>query len=161
MNSDTYEPVNRLLNFAVEALAAHFWPHGFDFGHPTPESLEQLTARIEQHGRVLVSDEYCDKTIFGYPETNIAFRAWHDWVHYTYQYPFSEAGELQVYKRQAYHLANFCYRHGLPNMRHYLYAETIGQIEYNNNHAGAFPTDQRAFTLAYLQHPQDAIRGDY
>ena len=99
---------------------------------------------------MLVWSGASEHTIFGEPEINWAFRAWHDWCHYYGAHAFTPEGERAVFRMQCSHLLLF-YGDSLRT-RHWiklLRAEVIGQQDYFYKH-GHFPYDQRAFVEAYL-----------
>ena len=101
----------------------------------------------DPNGHIVVSSEYSDSSIYGSPENNHAFRAWHDRTHLRLDRGFDDEGEYYVGNAQvnAVHRA----RHDDTSLRNEdamaIYYDTIGQIEYRNTHYGAFPTNQRAF----------------
>ena len=49
---------------------------------------------------MVVAREGADNTIFGAPEVNYAFRAWHDWCHWMGGFDFSLYGECATCNMQ-------------------------------------------------------------
>jgi hypothetical protein len=86
----------------------------------------------------------CGNTIFGDPQVNIMFRAWHDYIHITKQLDFSPINEAAVAFIQASELPwDWWYEKQL------IIAEVVGQV-VNHERTGQFNHDQRAFTLNLL-----------
>ncbi len=150
---DRRNPLDRAFNVAVNHMASKIFPSGFDVSDNAPQDHETLFALLNAGRRMLVWSGGSDRTIFDCPSTNHAFRAWHDWCHWTGSHPFTPLGEFQVYKMQRDHLTEL---YGFATIRHWnwhkiLYTEIIGQLEYQREH-GEFPDDQRAFADEYLLH---------
>ncbi len=137
-------------NAAVMTLANKVCPTGYDISEKAPASLDDLNFAIATTRRITVDSRNSDNTIFGCPEHNWAFRAWHDWTHWITQAPFDLDGELAVAHRQCQDLA-LVFGHGPQTERwqRYIMAEVYGQACYLNRY-GEYPTDQVAFDLAYL-----------
>lgn len=146
------------LNIAINAIAARLFPAGYDVAEDAPNDFEALKKHVATTGRMLVWSGGSDQTIFGDPETNWAFRAWHDWHHVNRNLPFTPEGEQAVVEWQINDLLKV-YGDGEQVQRwaRILRCEVDGQVEYQNNHDGAFPKDQRAFTQAYLANPAAAV----
>lgn len=137
------------LNAAVLHLAALNNPRGYGVSADAPNSYDALVACFEADGRITVWDGGSDETIFGDPEVNYAFRAWHDAGHLKLAAAFDRAGEAQVC---AWQCAQLVAANGPAKAARWctiLQAEIIGQADYCAEH-GDFPTDQFAFDLAYL-----------
>src|SRR4051794_37526600 len=92
---------------AVVAMAHKVCPSGYLVGAGCPQSYEELIARLDAGKGMFVFDGGCDRTIYGCPEVNYAFRAWHDWCHWSGGHDFSYAGEAAVYRMQCDHLVRF------------------------------------------------------
>jgi hypothetical protein len=152
------QPLSLAFNAAVMTLANRCNPGGYDVSPDAPSSLEALTAYIAKHGRMCVSDENSDNTIYGDAEHNFAFRAWHDWCHWHLQAAFNPEGEALVCAYQKGMLLQF----GYGTKFHVLIdAEITGQLQYQKYY-GSFPSNQLAFTLGYLNGRLDiaALRVD-
>lgn len=137
------QPLSQAFNAAVQTIANKLNPCGYDiddFPHRVaPSSLRQLNWHIEIFGRILVSGEHCDNTIY-------AFRAWHDWTHWHLQAEFTPEGERAVCEEQKRHLHKLGFGTKFDVL---IDCEVVGQLEYQARY-GEFPRDQYAFTLGYL-----------
>ena len=138
-----YKPFSIALNVATQQMVTNLFPTGYDISKDAPETLEDLCQHIRDTGRMLVSSENCEGTIFGSAEINMDFRAWHDWCHWYLQAPFTREGEALACAEQQRHLKV----KGLGDDR----AKALLDIEVNEQafhyeRHGAFPTNQRAFT---------------
>ena len=140
-------------NAAVVSMAARLFPKGFnvsgvDSDTAAPDTLVKLNAVIAA-GRMIVDGANSAATIFADPETNYAFRAWHDWTHWYLQAPFSVAGECAVACQQIADLAAIYGRAFADRYKSLIYAEVIGQaLAYDIS--GMFPADQIGFDAAFL-----------
>src|SRR5208337_2128711 len=137
-------------NAAVLTICNRVLPGGFDVSDAAPETYEELVALLDAGGRMLVYSGGSERTIYGDPEVNFAFRAWHDWCHWRGRYDFSHEGERAACAMQGDHLVTL---YGASpqtlRWRRILQAEIIGQRDYFDQH-GAFPQDPRTFVAAYL-----------
>jgi hypothetical protein len=104
-----------------------------------PTSLSELMERWPGIGPVPVSGEHAEHTIWGHPDLNAIFRAWHDSLHVLDGREFSPEGELAVARL---HL-RVC---DTPGEHNILWAETEGQSAFHRAH-GVFPRLQRAFVV--------------
>ena len=148
---DDGAPFNVKFNVAVRRMAELVCPAGYDvLDNGAPYNLQSLNDYVRLHHRIGVSRRYSDNTIFGCPETNWAFRAWHDWTHFIIQAPFTLDGELAVAHRQIEDLVRV-YGHGAEtrDFAKLIMCEVYGQASYHVEH-GEFPADQRAFTRNWL-----------
>jgi hypothetical protein len=102
------------------------------------------------HHRIVVWSGASDATIFGDPEVNYTFRAWHDWCHWRGRLPFDFKGEQGVCEMQCGHLLSL---YGDSNRTRrwcrIVDAEVIGQRLYFDRF-GRLPSDQYDFVVAYL-----------
>jgi hypothetical protein len=106
-----------------------------------PATFEALKG--QSVGSLVVWAGASDKTIYGDPTVNHAFRAWHDSLHLALNAPFTLQGERIVALEQARLI-------GGETFGHIIMAEVVGQAEYFAL-TGQFPVDQKAFDLKYLQ----------
>lgn len=137
-------------NAAVLAMAHRLFPSGSEIAEDAPQSYEELVARLDAGKPMLVWSGGSEKTIYGDPEVNYAFRAWHDWCHWRGRHDFSFDGEFAVYRMQTEHLVTVYGKSSRTRWwQRILYAEIIGQREFFNV-LGWFPYDQREFVEAYL-----------
>lgn len=139
----------RRLAIAATHLASRLMPRGFDVGQDAPDTLERINAHVRETGRFLVSSEASERTVYGDAEANYAFRAWHDWTHWRFQFPFTLEGETETAYTQAGHLIAI-YGGSLDtrDMVALLLCEVIGQARHLAE-TGDFPSDQVAFTSAH------------
>jgi hypothetical protein len=151
-------PFDRGFNAAVLHIASRLFPGGFDVSDDAPQTFDALTTQLRGGGRMVVWSGGSERTIFGDPAVNYAFRAWHDWCHWRGRHPFTPAGERACLRAQRRHLLAL-YGDG-PRTRRWialLTAEVLGQQRHFDRH-GRFPDDQRAFVAAYLHDPEAALR---
>ena len=87
-----------------------------------------------------------EATIFGPPENNWLFRAWHDLSHIELGLDFSPMNELQVAFYQAAQLPK-----DWMFERNLILIEVAGQIAYNAVFNDSFPHNQRLFTIEMLE----------
>lgn len=143
-------PFSPQLNAATWTLANCLHPTGWDARDHAPTSLEELNACVQGTGRLAVWNGASGDTIFGDPETNYAFRAWHDWVHWRYQLPFTPDGEAAAAFVQVRHLVS---RYGdgsdVVEMAALVLCEVMGQVRYEKQ-TDAFPVDQRQFAREHV-----------
>lgn len=92
------EPLYPALNKAVEHIVDVLMPDGFD----TTDNEEHCNTyrKLEGYhkatgGRIIVWTGASNRTIFGAPEINHAFRAWHDWCHLVLEADFSQAVSIK------------------------------------------------------------------
>lgn len=88
---------------------------------------------------------------------NHAFRAWHDWCHWSGNHDFSLDGEIATCEMQCRQLVG---RFGdtvrTKRWCAIIRTEIIGQGLYYHRHK-RFPEDQRAFVREYVRDPEAAI----
>lgn len=153
-----YSPriLDRELNAAVIHLADIMNPRGYAVSADAPETFDALAAYAREHGRIAVSSEFSDGTIFGDPEVNYAFRAWHDACHLAGGFAFTLDGEAAACAMQCAQLVALYGQERSATWRAILRAEVNGQAEYVANW-GEFPADQFRFDAAYLRNPEAAL----
>ncbi|WP_448191885.1 hypothetical protein [Azospirillum sp. sgz301742] len=146
-------------DFAVQAIAHRLNPCGFDVSDDAPQDYEAMLHLYNTTGRICVWSGASGRTIFGDPEVNYAFRAWHDWCHIKAHLPFTTAGEHAAAALQCSHIKRF---YGVSlRTQHWCQlvdAEVIGQRRYFERHH-RFPVDQRAFDLTYIQQGPEVALG--
>lgn len=139
------EPLSHPFNIAVWTIANTLHPLGWDVSSEAPSTYEDLVKDVAKRGRFTVWNGASDETIYADPETNFAFRAWHDWVHWRYNLDFSPANERAVAYVQAAHLLRTYGKEWQTNdFVALILAEVIGQAEYKD-HFGDFPHFQVDF----------------
>ena len=119
--------------------------------HEAPSSLDELIDMSTERGHIIVSKGHSDKTIFGEPEFNWAFRAWHDSAHFRINAPFTLEGEIAACEQQ---IKDMVQRYGKSKQTdkwaQMIRIEVIGQAIHFENE-GAFPVDQVAFMQSKLE----------
>ena len=150
--------LDRGFNAAVLHIANRLFPCGFDVRDKAPETFDALKAQVADGGRMVVWSGGSDQTIFGDPEVNYAFRAWHDWCHLAGNHDFTLEGERAASRMQMVHLIEL---YGIDarvaRWCHIINAEVVGQAEHLRD-TGEFPKDQMAFVRSYLgEHTAAAL----
>ena len=125
-----------------------------------PQSLAALYDQTTAHRcprtgalswrEIPVSGAHCERTVWSGSLANVRLRAWHDSLHMDYGLAlFNTRDELAVAKLQVRMVDG-------DRDRAILWADTGGQTLYFDRW-GAFPEDQRAFVLEFLNRPSDAL----
>lgn len=156
------KPMFPAFNVATLHMASLTNPRGWNVSRNAPDTLAKLKARAKRDSRITVSSLHSDQTIYGDPEINYAARAWHDACHILANAGFDDAGERKVCALQQAQLAQVYGGASSLLFRRIIEAEVVGQLEYKAEH-GAFPDDQRSFTLEYLASiliPANEFLGD-
>lgn len=140
-------PFDWAFNIAARHLAALHAP-GWISSDDAPAEYGDLAARFARDGFVTVWTGASEGTVFDDPETNWAFRAWHDAAHIRHALPFTLEGEVAAAYVQAADIVGE-YGDGGDSvaMVSLLLCEVIGQAKWFARH-GAFPADQMAFARA-------------
>lgn len=130
----------------------------FKVSNDAPGTFRELKAHLDTGKRVVVAREGSEQTIFGDPEVNYAFRAWHDWCHWKGGYDFSIEGEMATCNMQIEQLyAIFGVSETTKRWSRYIIAEVIGQRRYYERYR-EYLSDQRAFVTAYMHDPTQALQ---
>lgn len=106
-----------------------------------PDTLAKVFQAYSETGRLVVWAGASDKTVFGCPALNWAFRAWHDSVHMAVMGEFTRQGETLVALEQIVQARRVL---DSPDADKTLWQEVIGQLDYLDKW-GHFPEDQVAF----------------
>jgi hypothetical protein len=147
----TPRPLDPELNRAIIAVANVIFPAGFEVSDDAPDTYEKLKSRLDAGQCMLVWSGASDKTVFGCPEVNWAYRAWHDWCHWQAQLPFTLDGEERAARMQGEQLiALFGDTQQTRRWQRIIHADIVGQGLYAEEH-GHFPSDQSAIVLQSLQ----------
>ncbi|QPC44957.1 hypothetical protein HW532_20990 [Kaustia mangrovi] len=154
-------PLSIILDHCTLFMAKQCWPDGFNVGPDAPSSYKALVREHDKYGFITVFDGGSDHTIFGSPETNIAFRAWHDWCHLHLGADFSSEGEAAAAALQIKHLRQYGREHFIPpaaidHAALLIDAEVNGQNRYYQKHK-KYVKDQRSFAMLYLTNPEHAL----
>ena len=145
-----YPQFNELVHHVVRKLM----PQGYDTTDNMLEvnTPEKLVRYYNATGRIMVWTGASDCTMFGDAETNHAFRAWHDYVHVMYGFPFTQEGEqlvAKVQQRQACSIGSDYTHQERELFCKLIDCEVNGQVAYFHQH-NDFPEDQREFTRQYM-----------
>lgn len=131
--------------------ASRVCPVGFDAVPLAPQTLLECTDYYRRTGRLVISEDNSNDTIYNDPSGNKAFRAWHDWTHVHYQYEFDRAGEYATFLKQCEDMRSHDIEpERLAGLVNVLRCEIVGQFDYKQAN-GAFPQYQRAFTIDYVE----------
>ena len=116
-----------------------------------PETFDELVKVSEQRGQIVVWNGESDNTIFGEPEFNWAFRAWHDSAHIRTGAGFTLDGEKMACEQQ---IEDMFQRYGkserTERWAQMIRIEVIGQAVHFEQ-TGDFPDDQVAFMNDMLE----------
>lgn len=85
-----------LFDDLVGEIARDVLPRGWRACSGSPDTLEEVIRNFERTGDMIVTNSRPRTTVFGSFEKLIAFRAWHDWIHWKYVGEFTLPGELMV-----------------------------------------------------------------
>lgn len=116
------------------------------------QSFDQMVAEFELTGRIRINTGFSEGTIFGIPEVNWMFRAWHDYCHLLTGGNFTLWGESLACLEQ---LAQIHSDASLTDEQRETFSqlvtiEVIGQANYYFE-TGTFPVDQMEFTARALE----------
>jgi hypothetical protein len=90
------EPLDPNLNAAIISIAKRLFPDGFDISAEAPDTYEKLKAHLDAGKRLVVFSGGSARTIYADPAVNHAFRARHDWCHYTGGHDLTFPGEIGI-----------------------------------------------------------------
>lgn len=115
------------------------------------EYFKGLKEQWEKNGQIEIWTGASENTIFGEPQINHFFRAWHDLIHIAYDQPFNFGGESTVATIQCSQLpTDWIFE------RELITAEVLGQNQYYRIHK-EYVVDQRQFAYDYLFNTVEAI----
>src|SRR5215831_8328009 len=129
------EPLDPSFNVTIEHIAHRLFPAGFDVSEQAPHTFDELKTLLDAGKRLIVYSGGSSSTIYAEPRVNYAFRAWHDWSHWTGSHDLSFDGEVGVCRRQQAHLLEL-YGDTEQTRRwcQLVHAEIIGQATYHLYH---------------------------
>lgn len=104
-----------------------------------PSTYKELKESYKKHNKIIIWDGASEKSIWG-RMGNLLFRAFHDYIHATYDLSFLDADEREV-RRVSCNLL-----HLSESQCRILKIEIDSQIDYKNKY-GVFPEDQVAFFI--------------
>jgi len=135
------QPFSNRLNAFIETRAAGLKYNAGNFPEMDFPDFKKLT---EETGYMQISNENCEGTIFGNPEVNVMFRAWHDSIHIQLNEDFGYMAEARVAFAQCAELPNDWHFE-----RQLILCEVIAQAAHHEK-TGNFVADQRKFTIEVL-----------
>ena len=148
-------PMFPRFNAAVIHICDRVNPRGY-FLMPdklAPRTLAQLIeAEHMAGGRMPVSKGNSLFTIYGDPEVNYQFRAWHDRTHMLIGAEFNRAGEARVCAAMQADCAKIYGAKEAKLFALILDAEINGQAAYFDAY-GRFPKDQRQYMAGHTHYP--------
>ena len=150
-------PLDPAFNAVVVRIASRLFPAGFDVSEKAPHTFDELKSLLDADKRLVVYSGGSSSTIYADPQVNYAFRAWHDWSHWTGNHDLSFEGEIAVCRQQQAHL--FELYNDTEQTRRWcklVCAEIIGQATYHLCYK-RFPNNQRGFVEAFLENPMNAL----
>ncbi len=113
-------------------------------------TFESITEYYCKNSKFIIWRGGSNNTIFGTPEMNHKFRAWHDYHHIIHNIPFTSEGEYRVYMHQIDDINPYCDTiDKFKRCCNILDIEINGQVKYFEQHE-YFPEDQRAFMRKQL-----------
>ncbi len=143
------KPLNIGFNMLVDAMAENIAWEAVDTEHPGFEAMRQDYLNT---GVLKVNSDHSENTIFGYPEVNHAFRAWHDHCHLLANADFSREGERAAAELQIKQMKVFMEGSPvIPVFEKLIYAEVVGQADYFFE-TGKFPDNQREWTEEFFRN---------
>ena len=116
-------------------------------------TFEAMRDDYSHTGVIAINVDNCDNTIFGAPDVNYLFRAWHDYCHIQVNGGFDRAGELAAMRLMCEHIDA---HPGLSDAlkatcKELVRIEVEGQVDYFLA-TGQFPENQFDFALSiYLE----------
>lgn len=118
-------------------------PSFYCVSESAPNTFEELKEQCTTE-TISVYSGGCSKTIYSTPEVNLAFRAWHDYVHLNSNLNFSKESEIEVAKIQCAQCTN-------EEDKRLLWADIAGQVWYYYKFS-TFVFDQKAFVLNFIKY---------
>ncbi len=154
------KPLSRAFNIAVNHIASLVLPRGFEVSENAPQCFESLASHYLATGKIRVWNGASESTIFACPETNYAFRAWHDSKHICYGLQFTFEGETRAAELQCDDIRALYDGESADYYCAILQAEIIGQFRYQEIN-GKFPVNQMDFVNDCLINPDAALHCIY
>lgn len=137
------EPFSQRLNDWIKNRTENIM---FVSGNFPEVDFKTFKSQTANDGYMKISNEFCENTIFGDVETNVAFRAWHDSIHLELNEGFDYMEEARVAFKQIAELPQ-----DWEFERQLILIEIIGQAAYHNK-TGNFVPNQRLFTIECLEN---------
>jgi hypothetical protein len=140
---------NLCLDFTVfEAVCNYFASKiSYKVSDDAPYTFEGVKEYYQQNNHLLIWNGASDDTIFSKPESNHAFRAWHDFCHIKANADFTPQGERQAMLMQIRMAmdCDFLSKRAKDICTKMLQIEVLGQLAYSQKY-GDFPENQKLFT---------------
>lgn len=150
--------VDEVLAMASTEIAAKLMPQGFGVVavKDAPNTMEDAIAAYKNTGKIVVSNYMSRDRLFGTPECNQSFDAWHDFCHVMLRATFDIPGEMKVDAMQQAHLMEWWKNSTNPvteasivRAREVLSINNVGRLQFWKAY-NAPPESLRAFTEGYL-----------
>lgn len=144
------DPLSPALNRAVNIIVDRIFPFGYNVRPNAPNTYDECCEEFRTTGQISIWSGDFDNTGFGDTLTWQNFRAWHDWVHVRFQFPFTMPGEYAaatIHSYQVFRLLGTT-EEAIDAVAQ-LWAELIGPLEAQlHNHtipcARQFVREQKA-----------------
>jgi hypothetical protein len=138
-------------------FARKVWPQGYDTALDAPETFRALKEEYTKRGRITVFSGASSKTIFDDHGVNLDFRAWHDWAHLQVGgKSFNVDSEAEACQLQCDMVRARYNGSDADWLCRLIDAEIMGQAKHWAKYK-AFVDNQRAFDLAYIANPGQAL----
>lgn len=135
----------------VNDMVKRLMPQGYDMTSlgNTCDTLDKITQYYMTNKRLLIWNGASDNTIFNNPQSNLDFRAWHDFIHITENLAFTPEGEKAVCRIQQLQVIKYYSDMLKPEQIKEIILILEAEINEQVNHfekTGEFIQDQKAFT---------------
>lgn len=133
------KPLSTSLNSQIKTLAPPFV-----LLDNAPNSYQELLDKgIDKDGKIIISSKASNTSIYGTPNANYLFRAWHDSLHLKYKKSFSLEDELFIAEKHV-SLIKGKYEKNL------IWCDTFEQVKYWYKNK-KYVDNQRAFVLNQMK----------
>jgi hypothetical protein len=139
-----------MLQFTLFESVTNYFASFIDYevAENAPDTFEGIKEHYENTGKLLVWNGASDNTIFSNPQSNYAFRAWHDFCHIKANADFTPSGERDTMLLQirmvmdCEHLS----KRAKDICTKILQVEVLSQLQHALQF-GDFPENQRHFAI--------------
>lgn len=145
--------MNELHFTLFESVVNYFASYiDYEVSDNAPDTFEGIVQHYNDMGKLLVWSGASDNTIFSNPQSNYAFRAWHDFCHIRANADFTPSGERQAMLMQMRMVSDLEHlsMKAKAICAEFLKCEVMAQLAYEAQH-GSFPSNQKQFTLDTMQ----------
>jgi hypothetical protein len=154
---DMMKPLEPALNAAIILMTHRLLPAGYRVAEEAPSTYEAIASHLDSGNQMVVYSGGSENTIYEDRQVNYAFRAWHDWCHWTGKVALDMEGEVEACQMQCHQLYDvFGFNAQTFRWSTIIKAEVIGQATYYERYQ-RFPTNQRMFVEHYLANPEIAF----